>query len=56
MIHQFTEWVSGLGPWAYLPIFLVVSLESAAFLGFFMPGETLVFLGGLPGRGGACWT
>ena len=46
------DWVSHLGPWAYLPIFLVVSLESAAFLGFFMPGEALVFLGGyLASRG-----
>ena len=40
------DWVSHLGPWAYLAIFLVVALESAAFLGFFMPGEALVFLGG----------
>ena len=46
MIEQFIDWVSGIGSWAYLAIFLVVSLESAAFLGFLMPGETLVFLGG----------
>jgi undecaprenyl-diphosphatase len=46
VIDQFIAWVSGIGPWAYLAIFLVVSLESAAFLGFFMPGETVVFLGG----------
>jgi undecaprenyl-diphosphatase len=52
VIEQFIHWVSNLGPWAYLAIFLVVSLESAAFLGFFMPGETLVFLGGfLASRG-----
>jgi len=46
VIDQLIEWVSGIGHWAYLAIFLVVSLESAAFLGFFMPGEFLVFLGG----------
>ncbi len=52
MIEQFIDWVNGIGPWAYLAIFLVVSLESAAFLGFLMPGETLVFLGGfLASRG-----
>jgi undecaprenyl-diphosphatase len=45
-MDQFITWVSGIGQWAYLAIFLVVSLESAAFLGFFMPGEALVFLGG----------
>ncbi len=52
MIDHFIAWVSGIGPWAYVAIFLVVSLESAAFLGFLMPGETLVFLGGfLAARG-----
>ena len=52
VIDPFIAWVSGIGQWAYLAIFLVVSLESAAFLGFFMPGEALVFLGGfLASRG-----
>jgi undecaprenyl-diphosphatase len=46
VIDPFIAWVSGIGPWAYLAIFLVVSLESAAFLGFFMPGEAIVLLGG----------
>jgi undecaprenyl-diphosphatase len=46
VIAHFIDWVSGLGPWAYLAVFAVVSLESAAFLGFFMPGEAIVFLGG----------
>ncbi len=46
-MDQFIEWVQHLEPqWAYLAIFLVVSLESAAFLGFLMPGEAIVFLGG----------
>ncbi len=52
MIDSFIAWVSGIGHWAYLAIFLVVSLESAAFLGFFMPGENIVFLAGfLASRG-----
>lgn len=38
--------VSRLGHWGYLVIFLAVTLESAAFLGFVVPGETLVLLGG----------
>ena len=48
MIDQFIAWarISGNAHWAYGVIFLVVSLESAAFLGFFMPGEALVFVGG----------
>jgi undecaprenyl-diphosphatase len=40
------DWVSGLGQWAYLVIFVAVSLESAAFLGFFLPSEALVFFSG----------
>jgi membrane protein DedA with SNARE-associated domain len=52
VIDQLVAWVSGIGPWAYLAIFSIVSLESAAFLGFFMPGEAIVFLGGfLASRG-----
>ena len=43
MSDRIIDWASGIGSWAYLAIFLVVSLESAAFLGFFMPGEAIVF-------------
>ncbi len=46
MLDTVINVVTDLGHWAYLIIFLAVCLESAAFLGFFMPGETLVFLGG----------
>jgi membrane protein DedA with SNARE-associated domain len=46
MLDRLVNLVSGLGHWGYLVIFLVVSLESAAFLGFFMPGGTIVMLGG----------
>jgi undecaprenyl-diphosphatase len=46
VIDPLIQWVGENGLRAYVVIFLVVSLESAAFLGFFMPGESLVFLGG----------
>jgi len=52
-IESLTNWVSGLGPWAYLVIFVVVSLESAAFLGFFLPSEALVFFSGFLASQGA---
>jgi undecaprenyl-diphosphatase len=35
-----------LGDWGYIIIFLGASLESAAFLGFLIPGETLVIVAG----------
>ncbi len=35
-----------LGYWGYIVIFLGATLESAAFLGFFIPGETLVVVAG----------
>ena len=55
LIECLTTWVSGIGQWAYLAIFIVVLLESAAFLGFFLPSEALVFFGGfLASRGAAC--
>jgi len=48
--------VSRLGHWGYLVIFLAVTLESAAFLGFVVPGETLVLLGGfLAAQGTLDW-
>jgi membrane-associated protein len=53
VIERLVAWISGIGPWAYLAIFVVVSLESAAFLGFCMPGETVVFLGGFLASQGA---
>lgn len=48
--------VSELGRWGYLVIFLAVTLESAAFLGFLIPGETFVLLGGfLAAQGKLDW-
>jgi membrane protein DedA with SNARE-associated domain len=46
VLERLVDQVGELGPWAYLVIFVAVSLESAAFLGFLIPSETLVFLGG----------
>jgi len=41
-----------LGHWGYLVIFLVIMLECQPFLGFVMPGESLVLVGGfLAGQG-----
>jgi undecaprenyl-diphosphatase len=36
-----------LGHWGYLVVFLGATLESAAFLGFLVPGETLVMVSGV---------
>ncbi len=46
MLDRLSNLVSTLDHWGYLVIFLAVMLESAAFLGFVVPGETLVRLGG----------
>ena len=36
-----------IGYWGYVVIFLGATLESAAFLGFLIPGETLVIVSGM---------
>ena len=46
VLEHLVDHVSGLGHWAYVVIFLAVCLESAAFLGFLIPSEMLVLLGG----------
>ncbi len=46
MLDHLTGSVGHLGHWGYLVIFLVVRLECQALLGLFMPGESLVLLGG----------
>ncbi len=56
MLDYLINLVSRLGHWGYLVIFLAVTLESAAFLGFLLPGETLVLLGGfLAAQGTLDW-
>ncbi len=50
-VDRIVNFVTHLGHWGYLVIGLGACLESAAFLGFVIPGETLVILGGfLAGR------
>ena len=44
MLDRLITLVSQLGHWGYLVVFLAVTLESAAFLGFVVPGETLVLV------------
>ena len=46
MLADLADRVGGLGHWAYAVVFLAVCLESAAFLGFLIPAEMLVLLGG----------
>ena len=52
MLDPLIKFAESLGPWGYLVIFLVVALECQALLGLFMPGESLVLMGGfLAGQG-----
>jgi membrane protein DedA with SNARE-associated domain len=46
MIYKIFEIVHLLGQWSYLIIFLAAFLEGAAFMGFLIPGETVVVLSG----------
>ena len=46
MLDYFIYLVGRLGQWGYLAIFLAATLESAAFLGLIIPGETLVLVAG----------
>lgn len=52
MLEHLTLWMSHLGHWGYLVVFIVVLLECQAVIGLFLPGESLVLLGGfLAGQG-----
>lgn len=46
MLQYLTHLVERAGQWSYLVIFLGAMLESAAFLGLLVPGESLVLLAG----------
>ena len=46
MIEKLFNIISLLGNWGYLVLFLAAFLESAAFMGFLVPGETIVVLSG----------
>lgn len=46
MLDWLLHSVEGLGPWAYLIIFVIATAESAAFLGLLAPGESIVLFAG----------
>ena len=46
MFDDLIQFIDRLGQWGYLVIFLGAMLESAAFLGLFVPGESLVLVAG----------
>jgi undecaprenyl-diphosphatase len=46
MVEKLLNAISALGHWGYLFIFLAPLLESSAFLGLIIPGETVVLLAG----------
>lgn len=48
MIERVVHWVTPVfGDWGLLLIFLATFLETSAFLGLVVPGETIVILGGI---------
>ncbi len=52
MLDRLVDIAGLVGPWGYLIVFAIVMLECQAILGLFLPGESLVLLGGfLAGRG-----
>ena len=46
MIERFLNMIGALGQWGYLIIFLAAFLESSAFMGLLVPGESIVVLSG----------
>jgi membrane protein DedA with SNARE-associated domain len=46
MIAALQSFLSSAGAWALIPIFLVVTLESSAFLGLLFPGEMVALIAG----------
>jgi len=46
MLDSLTHFIRLFGSWGYLVVFVIVALECQAILGLFMPGESLVLLGG----------
>ena len=47
MLDALIDFAWRLGPWGYAVVFLGAALESAAFLGLFVPGESLVIVSGV---------
>ena len=46
MLEHLNELILRLNHWGYVIVFLIVMLECQAFLGFFMPGESMVMVAG----------
>ncbi len=46
MFQHLTDLILRLHNWGYVIVFLIVMLECQAFLGFFMPGESMVVVAG----------
>jgi len=53
MAEQILAFTWRLGHWAYAVIFLAATLEASAFLGLFVPGETLTISAGFLASAGA---
>ena len=52
MLENINDLILRLEQWGYVIVFLIVLLECQAFLGFFMPGESMVMVAGfLAGQG-----
>ncbi len=52
MLDGFPQVITDLGHWGYLAVFVAATLESAAFIGLLVPGESIVLLAGfLASRG-----
>lgn len=48
MIERLVHWITPVfGDWGLLLVFLATFLETSAFLGLLVPGETVVILGGI---------
>ena len=46
MVDRLSDLIQGLEHWGYVIVFLIVLLECQAFLGLFMPGESMVMVAG----------
>ena len=46
MLEHLNDLILRLDHWGYVIVFLIVMLECQAFLGFFMPGESMVMVAG----------
>ncbi len=55
LLQWLIDLVMRAGHWSYAVIFAAAALESAAFLGLFVPGEALVLVSGFLSAQGS-WT